>query len=141
MGSSDPGGLPRYWLVILLVPLRSQPEGTRISDNRYDIDMDAAVALKKARSQARLSQRALARRAGMAQPAIARIESGRVEPGVETLAQLLAACGVALTTAPRTGEGIDRTVMRQLLKLTPRERLDLAVTEATNLDRLLGAKR
>jgi hypothetical protein len=31
--------------------------------------------------------------------------------------------------------------MRQLLKLTPQERLDLAVTEAHNLARLLEVKR
>lgn len=76
----------------------------------------------------------------MAQPAIARIESGRVDPGVDTLSQLLDACGVAFTTEARPGRGIDRTVMRQLLKLTPQERLDLAVEEANNLARLLESR-
>lgn len=37
---------------------------------------------------------------------------------------------------PTPGAGVDRTVIRELLKLTPRERLDLAVEEANNLKRL-----
>ena len=111
------------------------------ADNRYDIDMDAAQALRKARTSAGLSQRALARLAGMAQPAIARIESDRVDPGVDTLAHLLEACGFELAAAPRGGEGIDRTVIRQLLKLTPLQRLELAVTEANNMARLMEATR
>lgn len=103
--------------------------------------MEADQALREARASAGLSQRALARVAGVAQPAIARIESGRVEPRVDTLAHLLHACGQRLTTTPRLGEGIDRSVIRQLLKLTPQERLDLAITEARNLARFLEVKR
>ena len=85
-----------------------------------------------------MSQRELARRAGMAQPAVARIEQGHVTPRVDTLDRLLAACGHELDIRSRSGASVDRTVIRQLLKLTPRERLDLAVAEATNLARLLG---
>jgi transcriptional regulator with XRE-family HTH domain len=99
--------------------------------------MEAASALRRARADAGLSQRALARRADVPQPAIARIEQGRVTPRVDTLAHLLAACGRELTLTAHPGQGIDRSVIRQLLRLTPRERLDLAVTEATNLDRLI----
>lgn len=103
--------------------------------------MDTAETLRQARTAAGLSQRALARRAGMAQPAIARIESGKVNPGVDTLVHLLAACGFELAAAQRVGEGVDRTVIRELLKLSPRERLELAVEEAHNLTRLLVAAR
>jgi transcriptional regulator with XRE-family HTH domain len=77
----------------------------------------------------------------VAQPAIARIESERVNPGVDTLTHLLEACGFELAATPRPGEGIDRTVMRALLRLSPRERLELAVEEANNLARLLEAAR
>lgn len=100
--------------------------------------MEAAEALRGARQAAGLSQRDLARLARTPQPAIARIEQGRVTPRVDTLGRLLAACGRELELAPQAGQGIDRTVIRQLLKLSPRARLDLAVAEATNLDRLLG---
>ena len=111
------------------------------ADNRYDINVDAAETLRQARTSAGLSQRALTRRSGMAQPAIARIESERVNPGVDTLAHLLDACGFELAAAPRAGEGIDRSMIRALLKLSPRQRLELAVEEATNLTRLLGSVR
>ena len=102
--------------------------------------MEVAKTLRNARKAAGLSQRELARRADMPQPAVVRIEKGRVTPRVDTLGRLLAACGVELSTDHRPGAGVDRTVIRQLLKLSPRERLELAVTEARNLERLLAAR-
>lgn len=102
--------------------------------------MNTATALRNARRAAGLSQRELARRARVAQPAVARIEAGGVVPRVDTLEHLLRACGHTLEVTRRAGSGVDRSVVRQLLKLTPRQRLDLAVTEAKNLDRLLGTK-
>ena len=104
--------------------------------------MDAAQTLRDARRRAGLSQRGLARRANTQQPAVARIESRAVVPRVDTLDRLLAACGVALTTMPRPGAGIDRTQIRDLRALSPGERLRLAAREGRNLDRLLaGATR
>lgn len=103
--------------------------------------MNAAASLRNARLAEGLSQRELARRARVAQPAVARIEAGRVVPGVDTLERLLRACGHTLEVKRRAGAGIDRSVIRELLKLTPRERLDLAVAEARNLDLLLAATR
>src|SRR5215210_4066912 len=103
--------------------------------------MDTASTLRRARAAAGLSQRELARRAGMAQPAIARIEAGGVVPRVDTLERLLRLCGQTLTVTTRAGAGIDRSVIRGLLRLTPRERFDLAVTEARNLDAFLKAAK
>ena len=103
--------------------------------------MNTAVVLRRARQAAGLSQRDLAARAGVAQPAIARIESGGVVPRVDTLEHLLRACGHNLQVATRAGSGVDRSVIRQLLRLTPRERLDLAVTEARNLDAFMKASK
>jgi predicted transcriptional regulator len=100
--------------------------------------MNAATTLRNARRAAGLSQRELARRAHVAQPAVARIEAGGVVPRVDTLEHLLRACGHTLHVTRRAGAGVDRSVIRQLLKLTPRQRLDLAVAEARNLDRLLA---
>jgi transcriptional regulator with XRE-family HTH domain len=89
-----------------------------------------------------LSQRALAARAHVPQPTVARIESGVVVPLVDTLDRLLAGCGLALAGVTRPGAGIDRTTIRELLALSPRDRLVVAAREARNLDRLLaGAKR
>lgn len=103
--------------------------------------MNTATSLRNSRRAAGLSQRELARRAGVAQPAVARIESGGVVPRVDTLEHLLRACGHTLEVARRAGSGVDRSVMRELLRLTPRQRLDLAVTEAHNLERFLAGTR
>jgi transcriptional regulator with XRE-family HTH domain len=96
--------------------------------------MNPAGRLRYARRRARLTQRQLAARAGVPQPAIARIESGRSVPRVDTFTRLLDACGISLEL--RAAPGVDRTAMRELLRLTPRERLDLAVVEARNLEAL-----
>jgi hypothetical protein len=41
----------------------------------------------------------------------------------------------------RPGTGIDRTTIRRMLKLTPAERIKLAVIEAHNLARLMEKMR
>jgi predicted transcriptional regulator len=74
-----------------------------------------------------LCQRALARLAGVAQPTVARIESGVVAPRVDTLDRLLRACGMDLELVERAGRGLDRTLIRERLKLSPAERARLAV--------------
>jgi transcriptional regulator with XRE-family HTH domain len=89
--------------------------------------VDAARVTREARGRAGLTQRELARSAGMQQPAIARIETGDVVPRADTLARLLAACGLALTIEPRLPESEDwartRGEIRALLRVTPRQRL------------------
>lgn len=102
--------------------------------------MNAARILRNARKRADLSQRELARRAGMQQPAIARIESGDVIPRADTLDRVLEACGSDLEPSSRLGQGLDRSVIRELLKLTPGERSRLGVEEAKNVEPLLASK-
>ena len=106
--------------------------------------MEAAELLRRARRRAGLSQRALAASTGVAQPTIARIEAGRADPRVATLARLLQACGETLgvtVVAPPSGQGVDRSMMRELLALTPRERLQTLVDEAAVHEQLLRARR
>lgn len=103
--------------------------------------MDVAAVLRQARTSAGLSQRELASRTGIAQPTIARIEAGHVDPRVRTLDRLLSACGVELATVSRSGSGIDRTQIRELLRLTPLERLELLRLDAAGLRRLEAARR
>ncbi|MQA99887.1 MAG: helix-turn-helix domain-containing protein [Actinobacteria bacterium] len=100
--------------------------------------MTAADMLRYARRRRGWSQRALAEASGVAQPAIARIESGRVVPRIDTLNGLLAICGYLLEPSPRLGVGVDRTGIRERLALTATERLDLTVAAARNLARLRG---
>lgn len=57
-----------------------------------------------------------------------------------TLDRLLAVCGQELSSERKLGEGVDRSVMRSLLELSPRERADRAVIEARNFARF-GASR
>jgi transcriptional regulator with XRE-family HTH domain len=99
--------------------------------------MDAARVLRQERRRAGLTQRQLADRTGVPQPAVARIESGTVVPRVDTLDRLLAGCGRSLEVAPRLGEGLDRTGIALLLDLTEWERGRIAVDEANNLAELL----
>jgi predicted transcriptional regulator len=101
--------------------------------------MEAAGTVRRARRRARLSQRALAQRATVAQPTIARIEAGREDPRLSTLLRLLRACGEELEAVTARGEGVDRTQIRELLSLTPRERLDLAAVECAALERFARA--
>jgi predicted transcriptional regulator len=102
--------------------------------------MRAARALRWARRRAGLSQRALAEKSGLPQSTIGRIEAGTVDPRVGTLTRLLRACGFDLEVEPLLGVGIDRTLIRECLALTPAERIARA-DEATGVFALFGAAR
>jgi transcriptional regulator with XRE-family HTH domain len=93
----------------------------------------ASRMLRHARARADLTQRELAARAGVPQPMIARIESGRTDPRVTTLDRLLEACGFGLESLPRLGIGIDREQIRERLALNQPDRLARAIEE----DRLM----
>jgi predicted transcriptional regulator len=99
--------------------------------------MDAAQTLRAARRRRGLTQRKLATQAGVPQSAIARIESGTVTPRVDTLEKLLRFCGETLGARPVRGIGIDRSLIRAMLRMSPAERLRAASLEADNLSRLL----
>lgn len=62
--------------------------------------MRAADAIKQARHQAGLTQRALADRAGTSQATLSAYEAGRKQPAADTLRRLLAACGQRLSIEP-----------------------------------------
>jgi len=71
-----------------------------------------------------LSQRALARRAGTSQPAIARYERGDSTPSWGTLQRLAAACGRRLRLNTEwVADPADVELASWLLGLTPRQRL------------------
>lgn len=103
--------------------------------------MEAGNLLWRARRKAGLSQRELSERTGIAQPTIARIESGAASPRYETLGRLLEVCGYELELIPRAGAGIDRTAMRELLAVEPAERLRLAVAAADALGRIRESRQ
>lgn len=78
----------------------------------------------------------------MRQSTVLRIERGLIEPRVSTLDRLLRACGLQLTTAPLTEDidGIDRTLIRELLRRTPTERVQ-AIVNANRFAEALAAAR
>ena len=85
---------------------------------------DLTGVVRELRLASGLSQRALARRAGTSQPAVARYERGTATPSWETLQRLAAACGrrlsVGIEVVPDPG---DAELAALLLELTPEERL------------------
>jgi transcriptional regulator with XRE-family HTH domain len=96
--------------------------------------IDHAELLQKARARAGLTQRELAKRGGTAQSVVARIESGRTAPTVDTLLRLIAGAGfhVAMELVPQPvsdpvveafKRDIDRTLLRRNLEKTPDERV------------------
>jgi len=95
--------------------------------------MSSRRLLRRARRRAKLSQRQLAAIAGVPQSTVARIELGALSPRTDTLERLLRAAGQALTIEPLLGVGIDRTQIRELLRLSPQERLELAESDARAL--------
>ena len=97
--------------------------------------MSAMALLRQARRDSGLTQRELSTRTGVAQPTIARIEAGASDPRAATLERLLLACGHELT-ARRSGEGVDRTQIRELLRLSPIDRLKLLQEDVAGLRQL-----
>jgi transcriptional regulator with XRE-family HTH domain len=73
------------------------------------------------------------------QPTIAAIESGHQDPRFETLMALVEACGQELAALPRPGEGVDRSLIREQLRLTPAQRLRAAGKNAQALQRFVTA--
>ena len=108
---------------------------------RYHALMSAQALLTDARRAAGLTQRELARRTGVAQPTIARIESGTSDPRLGTLEVLLEVCGYVVQSHPRPGHGVDRTQIRELLQLSPRQRLQLLTDDMKGLAQLEQARR
>jgi transcriptional regulator with XRE-family HTH domain len=85
---------------------------------------DAAALIRKARNDAHLSQADLAGRLGVSQAAIAKLERQGSNPTVDTLDDVLWATGHRLTLgAPMRPPGVDESLIRQQLELSPGERL------------------
>jgi transcriptional regulator with XRE-family HTH domain len=95
-----------------------------------------------ARRRAGLSQRELARKAGIPQSSISRIERSLISPTVDTLERLIRACGMELEPIDQPGENdVDRAQIRAFLRLSPQERLRHAVHAAREIERLRRSAR
>jgi transcriptional regulator with XRE-family HTH domain len=86
--------------------------------------------LREARLRAGLTQLQLARRAGTSQSAIARWESGAVQPSLERLRELVRACGLDLGFRMANYDDSYVADIEQYLDLTPEQRIDHALRRA-----------
>lgn len=109
---------------------------------------DVAAILRKARTDAELSQVGLAARAGTSQPALARYETGTTLPTLPTLERLLSACGrrLEIRTARAAEPSAPATSMRgqigtqaRELRLRRRSLLDAAQAHGVNKLRVFGS--
>ena len=89
-----------------------------------------------------MTQSDLAARTGTTQSAISRIENGGVSPTVATLGSMLGALGEALTLGTAELEsGVDRSLLRANLALSPAERVRRGLEFADVVRRNRGVAR
>jgi transcriptional regulator with XRE-family HTH domain len=87
--------------------------------------MNTGGLIRQAREAEGLTQAALARRLGITQPAIARLEAAGDEVTVATLQRALNAMGRALVLQVRKRpSSVDETLLYSTLAMTPAQRLD-----------------
>jgi transcriptional regulator with XRE-family HTH domain len=86
--------------------------------------MSTGSLIRRTRQAEGLTQAALARRLGITQPSVARLEAAGDEVTVATLQRALNAMGRALDlTVVQRKSSVDETLLHSTLKLTPDERL------------------
>ncbi len=95
--------------------------------------------LREARLRAGLTQKELARRAGTSQSAIARWESGAVQPSLERLRELIRACGLELTFRLFDYDDSYDYFIEERLGMTPEERLRQSLAEERVYEKIRGA--
>jgi transcriptional regulator with XRE-family HTH domain len=90
--------------------------------------MKTAEVVTTARRLSRLSQRELARRAGVPQSTVARIESGAIEPRSSTIDRILSSMNFEVRLEPRFSGGADISLIRRFLRLSPAQRIQYAAS-------------
>jgi transcriptional regulator with XRE-family HTH domain len=84
----------------------------------------SAALLREARLRAGLTQETLAERTGKTRPQIARWEAGAMAPSLETLLEVIRACGFDLPLELVALEPVEDEELRMLQQLSPERRLD-----------------
>ena len=97
--------------------------------------VDAARVCREARSYASLSQRDLARRAGVSPATITRIESGRMQPTIATLDKIVRAAGLELDLVVSDPDPDHRKAVAHRAGLSIEDRF----REIANIDRFRRA--
>lgn len=86
--------------------------------------MDIRALLRDTRRSAGLTQATVAERLGTTQSAVARWESGRIAPRLDTVARLFAACGFEIRFDVTSMSPQETERLTDALRLSPIERLD-----------------
>lgn len=94
--------------------------------------------VREARRRARLSQRELAERAGTTQSAVARIETGRSAPSFDAVLRLVRLCGLDLDIMLVERDDSDWMQARELLRMSPEERIASGIADANAMLQLQG---
>jgi hypothetical protein len=84
----------------------------------------SAALLREARLRAGLSQAALGERVGKAAPHIGRYEAGAVAPSLDTLLELIRACGFELSLELTPADDSANDGLAELQQISPERRLD-----------------
>ena len=104
--------------------------------------MTAGELIRETRKRRGLSQERLARRVGVGQSAISRLERNEVSPSVETFELLLCAMGERLELSAAPAErSYDPLHRRANAERSPEERLALAISWNRMAGRLAAAGR
>lgn len=92
----------------------------------------SAALIREARLRAGLSQADLAERTGKPRPHIVRYEAGTVAPSLDTLLELINACGfdLPLELAPLEETAADG--LAELQQLSPERRLDRMLEQSSS---------
>ena len=91
----------------------------------------SSALLREARLRAGLSQLELAQRSGKGRVQIGRWEIGTVAPSLDTLIELIHACGLGLPAdAGGVGAGRGRRAADGLQRMSPERRLDRMLNDA-----------
>jgi transcriptional regulator with XRE-family HTH domain len=85
--------------------------------------MTVSALIRQARTSAGLTQAQLAKRLGIGQPEIARLESPRSNPRMATLERVVAATGHSLELGLAPEMGLDESQIAASLQVSPAERL------------------
>ncbi len=85
--------------------------------------MTGGLLIAEARKRAGLTQRELGARLGSHQSVIARWETGRVSPDLETVQRVVRAAGFDLNLSLVPADDHDVTLIRRELRIPPHERL------------------
>ena len=86
--------------------------------------MSSGALIREGRMRAGLTQAEVAARVGTTQSAIARWETGKAQPSLETLSRVLRACGLDLRIGLAPYDPDESSLLERKLLQSPTERLD-----------------